>query len=453
MNMTPQTEWQQIQATRRHLEGVQLATPGMRVQAKLVNDFIVSGSSIVFYLLFLWVLIKSASQNGGVTPGFLGLILGVAYICWFIWIIYTPGWQGHYVGSHRAPMRIVDVETGKPAKWKFIGRQMVRAFAASLTMGLSEIYTYISMQGGKSRSWADKIANVAVIDTRTVGLVNNIAGNAGPGQQKPASTAPTQGGPTSTVTGAQVNPQDVVDQTVVRDDSLAASPGPAAASSQSISVPPPNPSAAPSVPGQQPPAPQPAPSPVPAASTPQTSAPPAATPAASPVAPPDGMITSSPFSSSPATTNQNAGQAGMEAMNEDEAMGATVAAGGMTQEPVAVASEATLVVPVNITLSTGTEHRIDGVAIVGRAPKAHPDYPGAQLIALSDQGGSVSESHFACGVDSAGFWAKDLNSTNGLRLRQADGSWRPLPTNDVIRLQLDSLVQCGDHSWIVRATG
>jgi pSer/pThr/pTyr-binding forkhead associated (FHA) protein len=55
-------------------------------------------------------------------------------------------------------------------------------------------------------------------------------------------------------------------------------------------------------------------------------------------------------------------------------------------------------------------------AILGRRPSAHPLYPGAQLIAVTDDALSVSATHAVLEFVGGDWHITDLDSTNGVWL-------------------------------------
>jgi hypothetical protein len=62
-----------------------------------------------------------------------------------------------------------------------------------------------------------------------------------------------------------------------------------------------------------------------------------------------------------------------------------------------------------------------GAAILGRRPSAHPLYPGAQLIAVTDDALSVSATHAVLEFVDGVWQVTDLDSTNGVWLIGPDG--------------------------------
>lgn len=345
MGPTPgQLEWAQLQQTRPHFEGVSLATPGMRVKANFIQGFVGGALTALIQIVMFGAFLSGPE-------GYI-IVLGcfIAYTALAIGMFYTPGWNGHYIGSSTTQMRMVNIDTGRVPGWKYLGRQIIRSLAATCTLAISEYFHYKSMEDGRARSWLDKMSGIAVVQVNTVEWYANGQALNNHSQYSPFTTPNTGTYPHT----------------------------------------------------------------APNAATPQ---------AANPMSnqPPTGFT-------SQANNNFTAPQA---------------------ITPAAQPAQTTQAV--TLSLSTGLDCRVESCALVGRDPLPHKDYPDAALIQLGDETGSVSATHFACGVDSTGFWVVDLGSTNGLRLRQADGTWRPLPAGQRIVVALNSVVQCGNHSWLVKA--
>jgi len=60
--------------------------------------------------------------------------------------------------------------------------------------------------------------------------------------------------------------------------------------------------------------------------------------------------------------------------------------------------------------------------ILGRAPRALPDAPDAQIIAVADTTKTVSKSHAVLRRERAGWTIEDLHSTNGVILIDSAGT-------------------------------
>ncbi len=62
----------------------------------------------------------------------------------------------------------------------------------------------------------------------------------------------------------------------------------------------------------------------------------------------------------------------------------------------------------------GSESIVTRLVLIGRHPAASADWPGAELLAVSDSTNSVSKTHAAFEADESGLWVHDLGSTNGV---------------------------------------
>ncbi|MDO8105776.1 RDD family protein [Isoptericola sp. b441] len=94
---------------------------------------------------------------------------------------------------------------------------------------------------------------------------------------------------------------------------------------------------------------------------------------------------------------------------------------------------------------------LEGTALVGRnpAPREGEGLP-VQVIAVVDRGRSVSKTHLAIGVDGAGVWLRDRNSTNGTVVTLEDGQQILCAPEQKVRVPVGASVAFGDY-WLTVA--
>lgn len=122
------------------------------------------------------------------------------------------------------------------------------------------------------------------------------------------------------------------------------------------------------------------------------------------------------------------------------AVSAPLAAAGVQPEPtpdVAWVAE----------LDDGREIVIEGLVLLGRNPQPQPGEEGAQLIKLADETRTVSKSHLAIGLDSAGLFVVDRGSTNGSTVTTPVGVSSRARAGEIVHVDEESVVSIGDH-WL-----
>lgn len=98
-------------------------------------------------------------------------------------------------------------------------------------------------------------------------------------------------------------------------------------------------------------------------------------------------------------------------------------------------------------LDDGREIVIEGLVLLGRNPQPQPGEEGAQLIKLADETRTVSKSHLAIGLDSAGLFVVDRGSTNGSTVTTPVGVSRRARAGEIVYVDEESVVSIGDH-WL-----
>ena len=105
--------------------------------------------------------------------------------------------------------------------------------------------------------------------------------------------------------------------------------------------------------------------------------------------------------------------------------------------------------PAIIELTDGRRIELAGTALVGRRPEPRADDADVELIAVADPGRSVSKTHLAIGVDRAGVWIRDRDSTNGTVVTLADGQQILCAAEQQVRVPLGATVAFGDYGITV----
>ena len=102
-------------------------------------------------------------------------------------------------------------------------------------------------------------------------------------------------------------------------------------------------------------------------------------------------------------------------------------------------------------LDDGREVPVHGLVVLGRNPHARPGEDSAELVKLADETRTVSKSHLALNVDSAGrLLVADRSSTNGSTVTTADGGTTACVPEQAVRGAEGSVVSMGDHWLTVR---
>lgn len=102
-----------------------------------------------------------------------------------------------------------------------------------------------------------------------------------------------------------------------------------------------------------------------------------------------------------------------------------------------------------IRLDNGTIHDLQNAVVIGRDPVAPAAIHDAHLVALPDRTMSVSKTHLAVGVTDEQVWVRDLRSTNGVRVRGADGTIRGVQPGTAETVLPGEVVLFGERSFEV----
>ncbi len=98
-------------------------------------------------------------------------------------------------------------------------------------------------------------------------------------------------------------------------------------------------------------------------------------------------------------------------------------------------------------LDDGRELLVEGLVLLGRNPQPQPGEEDAQLIKLADETRTVSKSHLAIGLDTAGLFVVDRGSTNGSTVTTPAGVSKRVRAGEIAYVDEGSVVSIGDH-WL-----
>lgn len=99
-----------------------------------------------------------------------------------------------------------------------------------------------------------------------------------------------------------------------------------------------------------------------------------------------------------------------------------------------------------IRLDNGMTYDLDTAVVIGRDPVAPGAVSDAQLISVPDRTMSVSKTHLAIGKTGSSVWVRDLNSTNGVHIRNAAGEKRAVAAGKAEPVDVGEFVLFGDRS-------
>jgi hypothetical protein len=100
--------------------------------------------------------------------------------------------------------------------------------------------------------------------------------------------------------------------------------------------------------------------------------------------------------------------------------------------------------PWRLVLPNGQHFVVEKTVLVGRDPAPNPDWPGAQLLSVNDETKSVSKTHAAIELDSAGLWVTDLASTNGVIISTPNGGEIDLDGSEHVQVEPGCDIELGD---------
>jgi pSer/pThr/pTyr-binding forkhead associated (FHA) protein len=95
---------------------------------------------------------------------------------------------------------------------------------------------------------------------------------------------------------------------------------------------------------------------------------------------------------------------------------------------------------------------LGATVLVGRDPAPRAGESVGALVAVDDPARSVSKTHLTVGVDGAGAWVVDRNSTNGTVVTLPDGQRILCVPERRVRLVVGASVRFGDHGFTLAAT-
>ncbi|GAA1345146.1 hypothetical protein GCM10009611_21330 [Arthrobacter roseus] len=97
----------------------------------------------------------------------------------------------------------------------------------------------------------------------------------------------------------------------------------------------------------------------------------------------------------------------------------------------------------------GDDVEVAAEALIGRNPSNQGGESVGQLIAVADQGRSVSKTHVHLRREGSGVWVTDRNSTNGTSISGTDGIRNQVPGGETLMAEVGSTVHFGDRSFVV----
>jgi pSer/pThr/pTyr-binding forkhead associated (FHA) protein len=103
--------------------------------------------------------------------------------------------------------------------------------------------------------------------------------------------------------------------------------------------------------------------------------------------------------------------------------------------------------PAQLRIDDGTVVDIDGVVLIGRAPRPSGNDADVRLITIDDPHRTVSKSHLAIGVTDGVVWVEDRHSTNGTAVRTPGATTlTPLAPGVRVPLAAAAVIHFGRHT-------
>ena len=99
--------------------------------------------------------------------------------------------------------------------------------------------------------------------------------------------------------------------------------------------------------------------------------------------------------------------------------------------------------------STGESVMVRGTGLIGRNPAMEPGEYVDELIAIVDEGKSVSKTHLEFGQENGVFWVSDRFSTNGTVIRIPGSEPRRCEPQHRYRIDRGGRVEIGDEFFVV----
>lgn len=94
-------------------------------------------------------------------------------------------------------------------------------------------------------------------------------------------------------------------------------------------------------------------------------------------------------------------------------------------------------------------YTVDGTALIGRNPTAHPAHPGLAVIAVADDSFSMSKTHARLDVVDGGIRLTDLGSSNGSAAIDRAGVAAPVADGDSTIIPWGGTMRLGDRAFAV----
>lgn len=104
--------------------------------------------------------------------------------------------------------------------------------------------------------------------------------------------------------------------------------------------------------------------------------------------------------------------------------------------------------PLAIIVDDGQRIEVNAPIVLGRAPEQTPS--DARAVAIADSTRSLSRTHLRVApADGDAMWVEDTFSANGTRLQAPDGTTRPLPRGERVKVSLGTVLLLGERKLSV----
>lgn len=395
------------------------ATRSQRIVARLIG----AGLILAVYLVALAVMFVFSDSTAGVL---LTMLLMFGLVGALLWLMFAKAQTpGYYVSK----LVTVDAQTGQPAGVKLFIRNLLQAAISMVSCGIAEpIVSFVSFDGRST--WFDRTVGVRVVTADSLGP----AGSGSAPEDRPTAqrVAVPPAGVVPVGIPADSGREDHT-QPVDRDVTPAAPPVEAGWQAvQSAHAP------IQQVPG----------GPAPAAGS-APAAPPR--PAESSSGDSGGFISGLPFGSRTESvqpgTGQPPGPVGTTPPAHDRQEAAPPPA-ELVDQTVADVDFPDAPTPM-LHLDDGERHLLGSATVLGRAPVAPADHPGAATVAIVDPTMKVSKTHALITVDGDKVHITDLGSTNGIRVGRDGKPADRLTPKTPFLLTVGDTVQIGGRTFEV----
>lgn len=374
---------------------------GRRVLIVLVDAALSVSTTLLLPAVLIGPALAATGSSRRVSSGALldslglgstvALVIGVGFGALTLWALLGRGARvaGLFMGA-----QAVDVQTGRVAGGRVLGKYLLQGLVSLVTLGIGPlIVSYVSMAEPLGRTWFDRVVGIMVVDTRR--------------GRRPGTPAPAAARPVPRVPVESVRP---------------------------IALPAATPWVPESVPAEE------------------LLRPPLVAPAAvEQVAFDPGPIESTPWSvATPGVPAADSISGPMPAFAATEipVVVERRADSGRTEEHTVLAADPALSVGPDaprVTLTGVGDLALAPPAVLGRNPVAPAGYPHARVIAVSDPAMTLSKTHLMVGADDGQAWVIDLHSTNGVAVTGPDGVRRRIEAGVRTPVPAPARIDFGQH--------